>query len=136
MIIIYSPQLENPPRDKEVTLGFSLIGERTGSTEYVQIKAGVNRDVDPATWEKIKTMPLVPDLLEIGALKVEDDVEVVTPAPAAKGALSNKPVKESLDMINASFDIDLLKEWDYAENRVRIKNAIQKRIKSITEGDG
>ena len=60
----------------------------------------------------------------------------MTPAPVAKGALSNKPVKESLDMINASFDIDLLKEWDYAENRVRIKNAIQKRIKSITEGDG
>jgi hypothetical protein len=25
---------------------------------------------------------------------------------------------------------------DYAENRVRIKNAIQKRIKAITEGEG
>lgn len=136
MIIIYSPQLENPPRDKEVTLGFSFIGARSGSTEYIQIKAGVNRDVDPADWEKIKEMPLVPDLLEIGALKIQEDVEVTTEAPAAKGGISMKSVKDSLDMINASFDIDLLKEWDMAENRVRIKNAIQKRIRAITEGEG
>ncbi len=136
MIIIYSPQLENPHRDKDVSLGFSMIGEKSGSTEYVQIKSGVNRDVDPATWEKIQQMPLVPDLLEIGALKVQDDVEVITDAPTAQGALANKPVKDALEMINASFDVDLLKEWDFAENRVRIKNAIQKRIKAITEGEG
>jgi hypothetical protein len=30
----------------------------------------------------------------------------------------------------------MLKEFDFAENRVRIKNAIQKRIKAITEGEG
>ena len=74
MIVTYSPQLENPPRDREVTLGFSFIGERTGSTEHVQFKSGVNRDIDPATWEKVKEMPLVADLLEIGALTVEEEL--------------------------------------------------------------
>jgi|TARA_R100000030_G_scaffold28591_1_gene21091 hypothetical protein len=136
MIVTYSPQLENPPRDKEVTLGFTLIGNRTGSSEYVQFKSGVNRDIDPATWEQVKEMPLVADLLEIGALTVEDDVEVVTEAPKATGGLSTKPMKEALALINKTFDMDLLKEWDVAENRVRVKNAIQKRIRSITEGDG
>ena len=136
MIVTYSPQLENPPRDKEVTLGFTLIGTRTGSSEYVQFKSGVNRDIDPATWEQVKEMPLVADLLEIGALTVEDDVEVVTEAPKATGGLSTKPMKEALALINKTFDMDLLKEWDYAENRIRIKNAIAKRIKAITEGEG
>jgi len=136
MIVTYSPQLENPPRDKEVTLGFTLIGNRTGSSEYVQFKSGVNRDIDPATWEQVKEMPLVADLLEIGALTVEEDVEVVTEAPKATGGLSTKPMKAALALINKTFDLDLLNEWDAAENRVRVKNAIQKRIRSITEGDG
>ena len=136
MIVTYSPQLENPPRDREVTLGFSFIGERTGSTEHVQFKSGVNRDIDPATWEKVKEMPLVADLLEIGALTIEEDIEVVLEAPKATGGLATKPVKEALSLVNKTFDLDLLKEWDTAENRVRVKNAIQKRIRSITEGEG
>ena len=135
MIVTYSPQLENPPRDREVTLGFSFIGERTGSTEHVQFKSGVNRDIDPATWEKVKEMPLVADLLEL-ALTVEEDLEVVVDAPKATGGLAKKPVKDALSLINKTFDLDLLKEWDTAENRVRVKNAIQKRIRSITEGEG
>ena len=136
MIVTYSPQLENPSRDKEVTLGFTFIGEKTGSSEYVQFKSGVNRDVDPAIWAQVKTMPLANELLQIGALSVSEDVEVVTDAPKATGGLATMPVNEALDSINRTFDLDLLKELDYAENRVRIKNAIQKRIKAITEGEG
>ena len=136
MIVTYSPQLENPPRDKEVTLGFSFIGERSGQSEYVQFKSGVNRDVDADTWAKVKTMPLVAELMQIGALTVADDVEVITAAPAPQGGLTALPIKEALSAINSTFDIDMLKEFDFAENRVRIKNAIQKRIKAITEGEG
>lgn len=137
MIITYSPQLENPPRDKEVTLGFSIIGAKAGGSQRIQIKSGVNRDVDPADWEKIKDMPLVGELLSLGALKVQEDVEVVTtPEKDVSGGLATMPVKDALEAINGTFDLDILKEWDYAENRVRIKNAIAKRVKSITEGEG
>jgi hypothetical protein len=136
MIITYTPQLENPPRDKEVTLGFTIIGEKAGGSQRLQLKSGVNRDVDPADWEKIKGMPLVGDLLALGALKVQDDVEVIEEAGVAKGGLEKLPVKEALDAIHGTFDLDLLKEWDRAENRVRIKNAISKRVKAVTEGEG
>lgn len=138
MIITYSPQLENPPRDKEVTLGFSIISGKAGGTEYIQLKSGVNRDVDPGDWEKIKEVPLVAELLSLGALKVQEDVEEVTTGREEKpaGGLTTMPVKEALDAIHGTFDLDLLKEWDYAENRVRIKNAIAKRIKAVTEGEG
>lgn len=136
MIITYKPQLENPPRDKEVTLGFSVIGGKAGGTEYIQLKSGVNRDFDPTQWDKIKEMPVVQDLLSLGALAVQEDVEVVETSVKATGGLSTMPVKEALDAIDATFDLDLLKEWDFAENRIRIKNAIAKRVKAITEGEG
>jgi len=136
MIITYKPQLENPPRDKEVTLGFSLISGRAGGTEHIQLKSGVNRDFDPNNWDRIKEMSIVKDLLSIGALAVQEDVEVVEIAVKATGGLSKLPVKEALDTLDATFDLDLLKEWDYAENRIRIKNAIAKRVKAITEGEG
>jgi hypothetical protein len=137
MIITYTPQLENPPRDKEVILGFSIIGAKAGSTQRIHIKSGVNRDIDAADWEKIKGMPLVGDLLSLGALKVQEDVEVVsTSNEEASGGLETMPVKEALSAIYGTFDLDILKEWDYAEKRVRIKNAIAKRIKAITEGEG
>jgi len=136
MIITYKPQLENPPRDKEVTLGFSLIGAKAGGTEHIQLKSGVNRDFDPSQWDKIKEMPVVKDLLSIGALAVQEDVEVVDSSVKPTGGLATMPVKEALDAIDATFDLDLLKEWDFAENRIRIKNAIAKRVKAITEGEG
>ena len=136
MLVIYSPQLENPPRDKDVSLGFSLITGEVGSTKYVELKAGVNRDIDADLWDKIKGMPLVPELIEIGAIRGEEDVEVISEAPVAKGGLASKAVKVSLDLVNKSFDLELLKEWDMAENRVRVKNAIARRIKQLTEGDG
>ena len=136
MIITYKPQLENPPRDKEVTLGFSVIGGKAGGTEYIQLKSGVNRDFDPTQWDKIKEMPVVQDLLSLGALAVQEDVEVVETSVKATGGLSTMPVKEALDAIDATFDLDLLQEWDFAENRIRIKNAIAKRVKAITEGEG
>ena len=137
MIVTYSPQLENPPRDKEVILGFSFIGERSGSSEYVQFQSGVNRDVDAETWAKVKEMPLVAELLQLGALTVTEDVEVVTAGSCTQERLGNHAgQEEALAAINSTFDVDLLKEFDYAENRVRIKNAIQKRIRAITEGEG
>lgn len=137
MIIVYTPQLENPPRDKEVSLGFSIIGERAGITKRVRLKSGVNRDVPETDWEKIKGMPLVGELLSLGALQVQEDVEVVTtPTGQATGGLETMPVKEALNAIHGTFDLDLLKEWDRAENRVRIKNTIAKRVKAITEGEG
>jgi hypothetical protein len=137
MIITYTPQLENPPRDKEVTLGFSIIGAKAGGSQRIQIKSGVNRDIDPTDWEKIKDMPLVGELISLGALKVQEDVEVTTtPDNKVQGGLVTMPVKDALDAIYGTFDLEILKEWDYAENRVRIKNAIAKRIKAITEGEG
>ena len=68
MLVIYNPQLENPPRDKDVSLGFSLITGPAGSTQYVGLKSGVNRDIDAALWEEIKKLPLVPELLEMGGV--------------------------------------------------------------------
>lgn len=136
MIITYTPQLENPPRDKAVSLGFSIIGDKAGSTKRITINSGVNRDLPESDWEQIKAMPLVGDLLAIGALQVQEDAEVViTSEGEVTGGIANKPVKEALNLVNNSFDLDMLEEWGYVEKRIRIKNAIAKRVKAITEGE-
>jgi hypothetical protein len=113
-----------------------VIGAKAGSTEYILLKSGVNRDFNPTQWDKIKDISVVKDLLSLGAITVQEDVEVVETSVKATGGLSTMPVKEALDTIDATFDLDLLKEWDFAENRIRIKNAIAKRVKAITEGEG
>ena len=98
MIITYTPQLENPPRDKEVTLGFSIIGEKAGVTKRIHLKSGVNRDVSVSDWEKIKEMPLVGELLTLGALQVQEDVEVRAPRRSrgsADEAATSDPLRGS-----------------------------------------
>ena len=72
------------------------------------VESGVNRDVDLQTGED-QGHALVGDLLALGALKVQDDVEVIEEAGVAKGGLEKLPVKEALDAINGTFDLDLLK---------------------------
>jgi len=38
--------------------------------------------------------------------------------------------------VEDSFDIEQLRLWDAKDSRIRVKNAIGKRISAITEGNG
>ena len=137
MILVYRPELENPPMAKEATIGFSFIKE-SGRSEFLQLENGVNRDVEDADWEKIKDKSLVKRLMSLGALRVETDdagEEAIALTPGVKD-LSNKDVSTSLRLIEDSFDISQLQKWEASEKRIRVKNHINKRIAAITEGMG
>ena len=137
MILVYRPELENPPMAKEATIGFSFIKE-SGRSEFLQLENGVNRDVEDADWEKIKDKSLVKRLMSLGALRVETDdagEEAIALTPGVKD-LSNKDVSTSLRLIEDSFDISQLQKWEASEKRIRVKNHINKRISAITEGKG
>ena len=137
MILVYRPELENPPMAKEATIGFSFIKE-SGRSEFLQLENGVNRDVEDADWEKIKDKSLVKRLMSLGSLRVETDdagEEAIALTPGVKD-LSNKDVSTSLRLIEDSFDISQLQKWEASEKRIRVKNHINKRIAAITEGKG
>lgn len=140
MILVYRPELESPPMDKECTLSFSFIGEGGGNIpETITIAAGVNRNFSDLVWEKIKTYDVVQTLLKLGALRVEAEsatTEEVSTSPKEVDTISDLPLSTALELVEASFDLDQLRRWDARESRIRVKNTLAKRIQAITEGNG
>jgi hypothetical protein len=139
MILVYRPELESPPMDKECSLGFSFIAG-TGVTEHIQLTSGVNRGFPDATWDKIKDYDVVKGLLKLGALRIEEEASDITEdakiSPSAADTVADLPITQALNLIEDSFDVAQLQRWDAKEARIRVKNAIAKRISAITEGNG
>lgn len=137
MIIVYRPELENPPMDKECTIGFSFV-DGGGLTDHIQVSSGVTRNFPEDVWEKIKDYDVVKTLLKLGALRIE--TEEATKAEAAPTEVTNSiadvPLQDALRLVEDSFDIEQLRLWDAKDSRIRVKNAIGKRISAITEGNG
>ena len=125
-------------------MGFSFLpeNEKVRKVNHVRIEAGVNRDFDEAVWDKIKEYDSVKNLLSLGALVVTQEVEVkalaaevISESPATD-SLKGVDLKNALSLIEASFDVDQLQSWQGKEQRIRVLNAIAKRITAITEGNG
>jgi hypothetical protein len=136
MILVYRPELDNPPMDKECTIGFSFIGAGA-NTESIQIAAGVTRGFPEAVWERIKDYEVVKRLLSLGALRVDVDVPEDAEAPAATtDSIADLPLSKALELVESSLDLNQLQRWDAKEQRIRLKNAIAKRMTAITEGNG
>lgn len=140
MIIVYRPELENPPMDKECTIGFSFI-TGSGDPESVQISAGVTRNFPEDVWARIKNYDVIKNLLALGALKIEENDKVAVfdtadEADAVTDSINNFAINQALDLVENSFDIDQLNKWAAKEQRIKVRNAIAKRISAITEGNG
>ena len=122
-------------------MGFSFLPEdgKSRNVKHTRINSGVNRNFDESLWDRIKDKSTVKNLLSLGALVVTQEVDVeavaVVDAPTAE-TLKNVDLKIALSLIEASFDTDQLQQWDVRDQRIRVKNAIAKRIQAITEGNG
>jgi len=137
MIIVYRPELENPPMDKECSIGFSFVNGG-GLTDSIQLTSGVTRDFPEDVWARIKDYDVVKNLLKLGALRIEaEDVTEAKAAPTeVSKSLADIPLQDALRLIEDSFDTEQLRLWDAKDSRIRVKNAIGKRISAITEGNG
>jgi hypothetical protein len=136
MILVYRPELENPPMDKECTIGFSFVQSK-GQPENIQVEAGVNRDFPEDVWEKIQDYDVVKNMLKVGALRIETEQNLVQDLPsAAVDTIADMPVNQAMRLVEDSFDITQLQRWEKGEQRIRVRNSISKRISAITEGNG
>jgi hypothetical protein len=136
MILVYRPELESPPMDKECTIGFSFVPEK-GQPENIQVEAGVNRDFPEDVWEKIQDYDVVKNMLKVGALRIETEQNLVQDLPsAAVDTIADMPVNQAMRLVEDSFDITQLQRWEKGEQRIRVRNSISKRISAITEGNG
>ena len=136
MILVYRPELESPPMDKECTIGFSFVQSK-GQPENIQVEAGVNRDFPEDVWEKIQDYDVVKNMLKLGALRIETEQNLVQDLPsAAVDTIADMPVNQAMRLVEDSFDITQLQRWEKGEQRIRVRNSISKRISAITEGNG
>lgn len=136
MILVYRPELENPPMDKECTIGFSFVQSK-GQPENIQVESGVNRDFPEDVWEKIQDYDVVKNMLKVGALRIETEQNLVQDLPsAAVDTIADMPVNQAMRLVEDSFDIAQLQRWEKGEQRIRVRNSISKRISAITEGNG
>lgn len=136
MILVYRPELESPPMDKECTIGFSFVQSK-GQPENIQVESGVNRDFPEDVWEKIQDYDVVKNMLKVGALRIETEQNLVQDLPsAAVDTIADMPVNQAMRLVEDSFDITQLQRWEKGEQRIRIRNSISKRIAAITEGNG
>jgi hypothetical protein len=108
-----------------------------GSPKTSKWKSGVNRDFPEDVWEKIQDYDVVKNMLKVGALRIETEQNLVQDLPsAAVDTIADMPVNQAMRLVEDSFDIAQLQRWEKGEQRIRVRNAISKRISAITEGNG
>lgn len=126
MLIAYRPELENPPREG----GFGIITDGG----MIQLTPGLNREVPDGQWQKARENPMVKRLMSIGAIEEVREQITVDKIPQDIDTLTNIPLIEALRTIELIHDENQLVDWKKVEGRVRVRNAINKRLDAIKRG--
>ena len=136
MILTYRPELSNPPMASEASLGFTLLptGEER-KVGFVSINSGVNRNFSEDDWNRIKERNIVKRLMNLGALSIQEEAPEVVVPTIEQEHIKDVALSDALDLINTSFSVEQLSKWDAKDQRIKVKNAIAKRIAAIKEGN-
>lgn len=126
MLIAYRPELENPPRDA----GFGII-TRSG---LIQLTPGLNQEIPDEKWKEAKENRAVKKLMQIGAIEEMKEQVTVEALPESAQSLSELPLTQAIRAIELIHDSDQLNDWKKVEGRVRVRNAIAKRLEAIRAG--
>jgi hypothetical protein len=126
MLIAYRPELENPPREG----GFGIITERG----LISLTPGLNQEIPDEQWEMAKQNPTVKALMTIGSIEeMKERVEVAT-IPQSVESLSQLALTQAIQAIELLHDEEKLTDWKKIEGRVRVRNAINRRLEAIRVG--
>ncbi|CAK0776448.1 conserved hypothetical protein [Gammaproteobacteria bacterium] len=126
MLIAYRPDLENPPREG----GFGVVTE----AGLIQLAPGLNQEVPEQQWLQARQNATVKRLMAIGAIEEIQERLTVEEIPQDVQSLSNLPLIEAIRTIEIIQTTEQLVEWKKIEGRVRVRNAIAKRLESIKAG--
>ena len=126
MLIAYRPELENPPREG----GFGVVTE----AGLIQLAPGLNQEVPEQQWLQARQNATVKRLMAIGAIEEVQERLTVEEIPQDVQSLSNLPLIEAIRTIELIQTTEQLVEWKKIEGRVRVRNAIAKRLESIKAG--
>lgn len=126
MLIAYRPELENPPREA----GFGIITDKG----LISLAPGLNQEIPDEQWDLAKANSTVQALLKIGAIEeLKERVEVET-IPQGIDSLQQLPLSQAIQAIELLHDEEKLTDWKKVEGRVRVRNAISRRLEAIRTG--
>jgi len=126
MLIAYRPELENPPREAS----FGVITKRG----MISLAPGLNQEIPDEQWEMAKQNPTVKALMTIGSIEeMKERVEVAT-IPQSVESLSQLALTQAIQAIELLHDEEKLTDWKKIEGRVRVRNAINRRLEAIRVG--
>ena len=100
----------------------------------ISLAPGLNQEIPDEQWEEAKLNPTVQGLLRIGAIEeMKERVEIET-IPKSAENLSQLPLSQAIQAIELLHDEDKLGDWKKIEGRVRVRNAINRRLEAIRTG--
>jgi hypothetical protein len=121
MLVAYRPELENPPREA----GFGIITDKG----LISLTPGLNQEIPDDQWDLAKQNPTVSALEEM-----KERVEVET-IPQSIESLSQLPLSQAIQAIELLHEEEKLNDWKKIEGRVRVRNAISRRLEAIKTGN-
>lgn len=126
MLIAYRPELENPPREAS----FGVITEKG----MISLAPGLNQEIPDEQWNEAKKNATVQALLRIGALEELKEQVMVETIPQSAQTLAELPLSQAIQATELIHDDEKLSDWKKIEGRVRVRNAIARRIEAIRTG--
>lgn len=138
--VFYSPELENPPMAPECSINFSFIAKVTGESTTVRIRDGLNK-VEEDEWEKIQEKEYARRLLDLGALRIMEASEVKETLDkddlnvSDDVSITRLKIADAVKVVATTHDLQRLDAWLADEQRVPIRQAIARRINTLTGGE-
>lgn len=130
MLISYRPENENPPREAGISLG--LLNEKTKQYDTLRLVPGLNRDVDPELWSRAKQLKEITTRLSMKVIEEITELEEIPDTSTTE--ITTLSVDKVQQVVELTHDLNLLDKWFEADKRVRVRNAIQRRIIEIKSG--
>lgn len=136
IVLAYSPELGDPQLALVRGGDFIVSFYHQHEWQYLTLTPG-NNTVDPDMWEVAKTVPAVETLLDQNLIEEIDMTGATVSATPAAGVISVRGVsdKSALRLIHHCRDAAQLQRWHDGDDRVKVRNAIKRRIIEIQGGD-
>jgi hypothetical protein len=134
IVLAFSPELGDP--QLALVRGGDFIVCLPYEEKFLTLTPG-NNTVDPEMWEVAKTIPAVETLLDQSLIEEIDMTGATVLASPAAGVISVRGIsdKSALRLIHHCRDAEQLQRWHDEDDRVKIRNAIKRRILVIEGGD-
>lgn len=114
----------------------------------IVLKPGVNPNIKESDWSEVAKNPIIKKKIDDGIIvpmpsklktasnaedkkKIKEDIQSELNSGAAKD-LAEYTVKEAAKLITETYDVEILKQWKYEENRSTVQKAIDEQLELIS----